>query len=73
MTVFSIIVDILTISAGVLGIVSISVVGVQYLMAGRNESKVKRAKQRMLEIIVGLTAFAVMTVVLRWIEFFLVR
>ena len=42
----SLIVDILTISAGVLGVVSISVVGIKYMSAGGNEVKVKKTKLR---------------------------
>ena len=67
-SVFDLIVNILTVIAGVLAVVSISIVGVQYLRAGRNEASVKKTKQRMFEIIIGLTSFAVVTVILRWIQ-----
>ena len=65
---FSLMVDILTIGAGALAIIGITVVGIQYLMAGRNEAKVKQSKKRMFELIIGLTVYAVMTVVLKWVE-----
>ena len=67
-SVFDLIVNILTVIAGVLAVVSISVVGMQYLRAGRNEASIKKAKRRMFEIIIGLTSYAVVTGVLRWIQ-----
>ena len=67
-SVFDLIVNILTVIAGVLAVVSISIVGVQYLRAGRSEASVKKTKRRMFEIIIGLTSYAVVTVVLRWIQ-----
>ena len=63
----NLLVDILTIIVGVFSVVSISVVGVQYLVAGGNEAKVKRMKQRMFEVIIGLTVYAVVAVILKWI------
>ena len=65
----SLMIDVLTIGVGVLGIVGISVVGIQYLMAGENEIKVKRSKNRMFEILIGLTVYAIVTVVLKWLQF----
>ena len=65
---FSLIVDILTISAGVLGVVSISVVGIKYMSAGGNEVKVKKTKHQFFEIMIGLLIFGIITVVLRWIQ-----
>ena len=67
-SVFDLIINLLTVVAGVLAVVSISVVGVQYLMAGRSEIKAKKSKKRMFEIIIGFTAFALMTVILKWIQ-----
>jgi hypothetical protein len=67
-SVFDLIVNILTVIAGALAVVSISIVGVQYLRAGRSEASAKKTKQRMFEIIIGLTSFAVVTVILRWIQ-----
>ena len=42
MSTFDLVIDILTIVAGVFGIVSITVVGIQHLMAGRTATKVKK-------------------------------
>ena len=64
----NLLIDILTVVAGVFSVVSISVVGVQYLMVGRNEAKAKKVKHRMFEVIIGLTVYAVVAVVLKWIQ-----
>lgn len=69
----NLLIDILTVIVGIFSVVSISVVGVQYLMAGRNEAKVKKVKHRMFEIIIGLTAYATVTVVLKWIQFLIMK
>ena len=53
------VVDILSIGVGILGVIGISVVGVQYLTAGGSEEKTRKAKRRMLEIIIGLVLYAV--------------
>ena len=50
---------ILLLVVGILGVVGISVVGVQYLTAGGSEEKTRKAKRRMLEIIIGLILYAV--------------
>lgn len=62
-------IDVLSVVAGVFSVISISIVGVQYLMAGRNEVKVKKVKRRMFEIIVGLSVYAVVAVILNSIQF----
>ena len=56
-SVFDLIVNILTVIAGVLAVVSISIVGVQYLRAGRNEASVKKTKQRMFLLLKGTKNF----------------
>lgn len=61
------IVDIMTIGIPLLGIIGIAVVGIQYLTAGADETKTKKAKRRLLEIIIGLILYAVLFVVLRWL------
>ena len=64
---FNLVIDILTIGAGVLGVVGICVVGIQYLNAGKNEKKVKKAKQRLFEIIIGLSVYALVVLILKWV------
>ena len=52
--------DILSIGVGILGVIGISVVGIQYLTAGGNEEKTRKAKRRMFEIVLGLVVYAVL-------------
>ena len=60
-------IDIMTIGIGILGVIGISVVGIQYLTAGDNEEQTKKAKRRMLEIIIGLAIYALFYAALRWL------
>ncbi|MBQ3474351.1 hypothetical protein IJH24_02925 [Candidatus Saccharibacteria bacterium] len=65
--IFNLVVDILTVGVGVLGVIGISVVGVQYLTAGGSEEKTRKAKRRMFEIVIGLVAYAVIYVLLKFL------
>lgn len=67
MCVLELVVDILTIGIGILGVIGISVVGIQYLTAGGNEEQTRKAKRRMFEIILGLAAYAVIYALLKWL------
>lgn len=67
MHILELVVDIMTIGVGILGVVGISIVGVQYLTAGGNEEKTRKAKRRMFEIIIGLAAYAVLYMALKWL------
>lgn len=60
-------VEIMSIGVGILGVVGISVVGVQYLTAGGSEEKATKAKRRMYEIVIGLAAYAVLSGVIMWL------
>ena len=57
--IFNLVADILTIGVGVFGVLSITIVGIQYLTAGDNEEKVRTAKRRLLEIVIGVAAYVV--------------
>ena len=59
--------DILVIGIPILGFIGISIVGIQYLTAGGDENKTRKAKRRMLEIIVGLVLYAVTFILLEWL------
>ena len=61
------VVDIMSIGIGILGVVGIVIVGLQYLTAGGNEEKTRKAKQRMFEIIIGLVAYVAIYTILRWL------
>ena len=61
------IMDIMTIGIGILGVIGISVVGVQYLTAGGNEEQTRKAKRRLYEIIIGLAAYVLIYALLKWL------
>ena len=65
--VLELIVDILSIGVGILGVIGISVVGIQYLTAGGNEEQTRKAKRRMFEIILGLAVYAVIFALLKFL------
>lgn len=65
--VLGLIVEIMTIGIGVLGVLGITITGVQYLTAGDNEEKTKKAKRRVFEIIIGLAVYIIIYVLLKWL------
>lgn len=65
--ILNLVVDIMTIGIGILGVVGISIVGIQYLTAGGNEEKTRKAKRRLFEIVIGLVAYAVIYFLLKWL------
>ena len=66
-TVLNLVVEILSIGIGILGVIGIMVVGIQYLTAKGNEEQAKKAKRRIFEIILGLAAYAVLFAVIQWL------
>lgn len=62
----NLVVQIMTIGVGILGVIGISVTGVQYLTAGGNEEKTRKAKRRMFEIIIGLAVYATFFMLAQW-------
>lgn len=65
--ILNLVVDILTIGIGILGVIGITIVGIQYLTAGGSEEKTRKAKRRMFEIIIGLVAYALIYAALNWL------
>lgn len=61
------IIEILSIGVGILGVIGITVVGIQYMTAGGNEQKTTQAKRRILEIVIGLAAYAVLFGFVEWL------
>lgn len=61
------ILDIMTIGIGILGVVGIMVVGVQYMTAAGDVTKTTKAKQRMVQIIIGLAVYAVLWTLAQWL------
>jgi hypothetical protein len=67
LSILNLVVDIMTIGIGILGVIGISVTGIQYLTAGGSEEKTRKAKRRMLEIVIGLAAYVLIYSVLKWL------
>lgn len=61
-------VEIIGIGVGILGVIGISVAGIQYLTAGGNEEKTRKAKRRIYEIVIGLAVYAVIYFLLKWLS-----
>ena len=54
------IVDILSIGVGIVGVVGITIVGIQYLTSGGNDQQAAKARTRMFEIVIGLVAYVLL-------------
>ena len=67
MGIISLVVRIMTVGIGILGVLGIVIVGIQYLTAGGNEEQTKKAKRRLYEIVIGLAVYAVAYLLLRWL------
>ncbi len=61
------VVDILSVGVGILGVIGVTVVGLQYMTAGGDEGKVRMAKRRMLEIVIGLAVYMAFYAILKWL------
>ena len=59
--------DIMSAGVGVLGVIGIVIVGIQYLTAAGNEEKTRKAKRRLLEIVLGVAAFILLAAVLKFL------
>ena len=55
--ILKLIVEILTIGVGILAAVGITITGTQYLTAGGNEEKTRKAKRRLIEIVIGIAVY----------------
>ena len=62
------VIDFLSIGIGVLAVLGITIIGVQYLTAGGSEEKTRKAKNRMTEIIIGLAIYAVFYAIIKWLH-----
>ncbi len=65
--ILNLIVDIMTVGIGILGVIGITIVGIQYLTAGGSEEKTRKAKRRMFEIVIGLVAYVILYAVVKWL------
>ena len=61
------VVNIMTVGVGVLATIGLGVAGIQYLTAGGSEEKTRKAKRRILEIVIGLLAYVLIYAFLQFI------
>ena len=66
-TVVNLVIDIITIGIGILSVASIIAMGIKYMTAGGDEEQAKKAKYRLLQIVVGLLAYALLYVGVQWL------
>lgn len=64
---FLLFVDILSILIGIVGIIGIVIVGIQYLTSAGNEAQATKARRRLLEIVIGIAAYAATYALLKWL------
>lgn len=65
--ILNIILTVLTYGVGIAGTLGIVISGIQYLTARDNEAQMTKAKSRLINIVIGLAAYAVMWGFLEWI------
>ncbi|MBR3248656.1 hypothetical protein IKF89_01330 [Candidatus Saccharibacteria bacterium] len=65
--ILQLVVTIMTMGVGILAVLGITIVGIQYLTAGGSEEKTRKAKRRMFEIVIGLVAYVIIYAVLHWL------
>ena len=61
------VIKVLTYLIGVLGTVGLVISGIQYMTAGGSESQVAKAKNRIINIVIGLVAYGLMATFLNFI------
>ena len=65
--VLMVVVNIFSVVIGVLAAIGVAVTGTQYLTAGGSEEKTRKAKRRLFEIVIGIAAYVLLYVFLRWL------
>ena len=60
-------VDIISIGIGIVGVIGISIVGIQYITASSNEQQATKAKRRIFEIVIGLIIFVTLYIITQWL------
>ena len=61
------VIDFMTVGVGILGVIGITWAGLTYLTAGGREEKVRTAKRRMFEIVIGLAVYVLIYAILKWL------
>ena len=65
--VINIVLTVLTFGVGIAGTLGIIITGIMYLTARDNEAQMTKAKSRLINIVIGLAAYAFMWAFLQWL------
>lgn len=65
--IISTVIDVMTFAVGILGVIGITVFGIQYLTSRGNDQRLTKAKRRLLELIIGLAVYAILRVGASWL------
>ena len=65
--ILNMIIDILSIGIAITGVIGVTLVGIQYMTAKDSEEKTRKAKNRMLEIVIGLVTYAALFAGVQWL------
>lgn len=63
----NIVLGIMMAGVGVLGVIGVTIVGIQYLTASGSEEKTRKAKRRLFEIVIGVAAFLLIGALIRFL------
>ena len=66
-TILNLVIDILSIGVGILAIIGITIAGIKYLTAKDNIEQTKKAKTRLLQIVLGLVTYALLYAGIQWL------
>ena len=61
------VVDIISMGIGILAVIGVIVSGLQYLTAGDSEEKTRKAKRRIVEIVIGIAIYVLMYAILTFL------
>ncbi|MBO7664729.1 hypothetical protein J6S46_02635, partial [Candidatus Saccharibacteria bacterium] len=65
--ILSLVIDIFSIGVGILSLIGIAVFGVQYLTAGGDINKTTKAKNRLINVAIGLVAYVLLWTGTQWL------
>ena len=65
--IMNLVIDILSMGVVIAGVIGVTIAGITYLTAKDSEEKTRKAKNRILEIVIGLVAYAVLYVGVQWL------
>lgn len=65
--VIGIVLDIMLIGVGAVAVIGIIISGIQYMTSAGDPGAMTKAKNRLLQVVIGIVAFALMWVFLQWL------